>query len=205
MARVGRSSPSRAGARGPQGFPHMAFAGRACRILALLCRGASLCIPSLFQPEGSAWRKGCRAWRVGAGRGRRSHALGGSASARLPMEGSAGATKAERAASVAVLLWRDQRGPWELAFFATWAGGMAFNQGYLGWALPLWCLARAGRGIAWRAVQAALHPAGWQGVVVRLRCGSYRLGRLCRSAFRVGGRKNRRAEKPFSGLPARRY
>ena len=71
---------------------------------------------------------------------------------------SAWATKAERAATLAFLLWRDQRGPWELAFIATWAGGLAFCQKNLARALPLWLLARAGRGIAWRAVQAALHP-----------------------------------------------
>ena len=48
--------------------------------------------------------------------------------AQLPQKGGAWATKAERAASLAFLLWRDQRGPWELAFFATWAGGVAFDQ-----------------------------------------------------------------------------
>jgi hypothetical protein len=58
-----------------------------------------------------------------------SLALGGAAFLQgFPRDRMPLVTKAERAASVAFLLWRDQRGPWELAFFATWAGGVAFDQ-----------------------------------------------------------------------------
>ena len=205
---MGCSNPSRAGVAWATRVPHAwPLQAGACRTQAVLCRGACSCNPSLFQPEGTAWG-GCRTFARGRGAG---HRCGGRMLlvARLPAlapKEGAWATKAERAASLAFLLWRDQRGPWELAFFATWAGGVASARWIWRWALPLWLLARAGRGIAWRAVQAALHPVEWQGVVVRLRCGFTRLGRLGRDCIPPEqGAKIGWAEKPFSGLPARRY
>ena len=159
---MGCSNPSRAGVAWATGVPHAwPLQAGACRTQAVLCRGACSCNPSLFQPEGTAWG-GRRTFARGRGAG---HRCGGRMLlvARLPAlapKEGAGATKAERAASLAFLLWRDQRGPWELAFFATWAGGSAFSQ-RLG--LAAMVMARAGRGIAWRAVQTALHPGIWQG------------------------------------------
>ena len=202
---MGCSCPSRAGVAWATGVPHAwPLQAGACRTQDARCRGACLCNPSLFQPEGTAWG-GRRTFARGRGAG---HRCGGRMLlvARLPAlapKEGAWATKAERAASLAFLLWRDQRGPWELAFFATWAGGSAFSQ-RLG--LAAMVVARAGRGIAWRAVQAALHPGIWQGVVVRLRCGFARMGRAGRDCVPRGrAAKRGRAEKPFSGLPARRY
>ena len=125
---MGCSNPGRAGiCVGHKGTSRMAFAGRGvpntgCALPWRMFLQSFL-IPAGGNGVGRA-QNGC-AWARRRPWARRSHALGGAASSPCSQRKSAWTTKAERAASLAFLLWRDQRGPWELAFFATWAGGLA--------------------------------------------------------------------------------
>ena len=205
---MGCSCPSWAGFAWATRVPHAwPLQAGACRTLGALCRGASLADPSLFQPEGTAWggrRTFARGRGAGHGRGDRM-LLVARLLPLLPKEERRG-YQSRKGRYLGVPALEGSERAVGAGLFRHVGGRRSFCQtGWPGLAAMVVGSRRPRDSVAGRAGGFAPRnmAGGWWYACDAALLGWAGLGRDCVPRGRAAKRGG--AEKPFSGLPARRY